>query len=116
MRRAAWRLEVQRKGAEDLALRVKDRRRPARPQAMRQREPAVVLPQRVGGNILDNDRLPPKGRGTARTSARTNPLTVDAAKETVWQAGRRAVMDMHAVCIEQEYRAQHAGRLPLDHA
>ena len=101
-------------GAQHALLFVKDGRGPAGTQPVRQRQFAVIRPQRIGGDVLDEHRLAPEGRGAARTGARADGLPLDGAVERLRQTRRHAHLHPLAVGVEQQHRAKHPRRERLD--
>ena len=79
---------VQREGSRDLAVRVEDRRRPARAQPVRRRELDVVDPERVACDVLDDDRLLRRGRRAARAGGDRDRHAVDRGVVGVGQPRR----------------------------
>ena len=96
-------------GAENSPARVLNRRGPAGVQTVLQRQLAVVRPQRISGDVLDDD-LPLAVGGRATGSVRgTDGQTVDGAVVGFRQAGCRTVPHMDAVVVEQEDRQIASG-------
>ena len=97
---------------DDLALRGENRRRPAGTQRVGQREVAIGGPQRVGGDVLDDD-LPPVVRGRSTGSgARGDDGAVDGIRVSLREARGRTVPE--AVAVEQQDRREGIRRLLLD--
>jgi hypothetical protein len=94
--------EVERERAEHVPVGIQNRRRPARAQAVLERERAVLVPQRVGGDVLDDDGLTPIRRSAAGARLRADRLAVHGTIERFRQAWRRAVADVQSVRIEQQ--------------
>jgi len=69
---------------------------------MRQSSRLVILPKRIGGDILDEYRLLAVGRRTARSGARSDRLPVYRRNKLCRQTRTRAVADVYAVLVEQE--------------
>jgi hypothetical protein len=108
--------EVQRERSEDLLVRIEDRRRPPGPQAVAQRNFAVIDPQRIACDVFDDHRFASIHGGAARPGAFADRFAVDRPTKFDRQAGRGKVVHVRAIGIEQQNRAQHARRLRLDDA
>ena len=92
--RTASRAEVERERAEHPPLLVEDGRRPAGTQPVCQRDVTVIVPERVGRNVLHDHRLAAKGRRAARAGARSDALAVDSTGERRRKARTRSVAHM----------------------
>jgi hypothetical protein len=92
--RAASRAEVESERAEHAPLLVEDGRRPAGTQPVSQRDVTVIVPERVGRNVLHEHRLAAEGRRAARAGARSDALAVDSTGERRRKARSRSVVHM----------------------
>ena len=76
----------------------------------------VVCPKGVGGDILNDDLLSGKSRGTARTDGRTDRQTIDRAVIGIGQIRRRAVKEPLAIGAQKQRRCNAAAaRLFFNH-
>src|SRR5436309_12270694 len=114
--RAAWRVEVEGEGPEHAPLPIKDRCGPTGTQTVLERAVTVIVPQRIGRNVLDDNRLAAEGCRAARTGVGADGLAVKTTSETFREARRGAVAHMDAVAFEQQDRTKHARALRLDYA
>ncbi|MDT4839870.1 hypothetical protein FQZ97_736740 [compost metagenome] len=78
-----------------------DRRGPASPQAMRQRQVAPWLPVGAGRDVFDVDRASGMGRGSPGRHGRPDKCPVHRRVIGLRQAGRRAVQQAHACLVHQ---------------
>ena len=74
---------------------------------MRQREIFEVGPERITGDVLDEDGLASKGRRAARTDVRFDRDSIDRAVVFDRQARPRTVPEMNAVVIQQQHGTDH---------
>ena len=103
-------------GAQHPPADTDDRRRPARPEPGAQGEVAVVGPQGVGLDVLDDHLPAPVRRRTARADRRPDLLAVDGLVVEGGQARCGAVPKVPAGLVEEEDRGeQPTGRDPLHH-
>ena len=95
--------------ADRLSVAAEDRRRPAGQQSMLEGDVAVARPQRIGGDIGDDDAFAAMKGGPAGSLPLADGNSVDRRVVGIRQARRRAVQDMAAIGIEQQDRAQGVG-------
>lgn len=79
-------------------------------------EGAEIPPERIGGDIGDDDLGAAKHGGAARTDAGAGGDAVDRAAILDGQARGGAVAEVHAIAVEHEKGAQHAGAAALGEA
>src|SRR5213593_4489218 len=79
---------------------------PARLQPMRPRQIAIIVPQRVCGDVADNDRLSKVSGSPARTCLRTDGSAVKGIGEAGRKAGSRSTPKPVAIRIQQKNRRQ----------
>ena len=91
-------------GAEDGPVRH-DRERPARPEAMVERVLPILVPERIVGDVDDDDRLAGGHGGAAGTDRRPDGETVRRGQIAGRQVGRRRQPGMDAVRFEPQDRA-----------
>src|SRR5882672_4961181 len=101
-------------GSQSRAVLRRYRRRPASAKAMRQRQLAIVGPQRVARDVGNHYRLLSVCCGAARTDAGSNPRAIDGAAVFGREAGGRCSAEGHTVGIKKKNRTQKASLLLLD--
>ncbi len=106
---------IHRDGAEHDAVMTDDWLRPAGAEAERQRELARPFPQRIGGDVADDDGRLAVGGGAARTDRRADLEVVDGGVVGIGKTRARTMAQMPAVRLQQQHRAQRRRRQPLDH-
>src|SRR6185295_13281788 len=79
---------------------------PARVQPVRQGQIAVIFPQRVCGNVTDNDRLFEIAGSPARTRFRADDSAGKGDNVAGWKAWRCAVPKPVAIRVQQKDRTQ----------
>ena len=99
-------------GGDHGAAGVVDRRRPARPQAVFDREGLEVGPQRIDDDVTDDHLTVVEGRRTARTDAGADGDAVDGRRVGGWQ--RRRGAQAQPSFLDEQYRTQRAGCLALE--
>src|ERR1041384_8552446 len=104
---AAGSAEVQGESAQYVVLRIENRRRPARSQAMSECKLAVVFPQRIGCDVFHDDRFPAVRGRPARAGAGADRLPFNCARVTFRKAGSRSVPHTLSAGIEQKDRTEH---------
>src|SRR5580704_72913 len=102
------------KRSQDAAILRGDRRRPASSQPMRKREMAVVGPQRVGGNIGDDDWQASVSGSATRSDAGADLDAINNLGVFPWQRRAGTVAQGLAVGIQKQNRAQQSIMLLLD--
>ena len=100
--------------AEDALVAPEDRRRPAGPKPGFAREVAVVVPERVGLDVLDDDSAPAKRRGPARSRLGSDGSADDPADVALGQAGRRARSRDPPGRVEEQDRRERGRRVIFD--
>ena len=80
---------------------------------MLEREVTVIVPQRIGRNVLDDNGLAAEGCRAARAGLGADGFAVNGASETFRQARRGAVAHTHTIGVEQQDRAEHTWALRL---
>ena len=101
-------------GAQHLVRRGEDGARPAGAQPVRQGQVLVRRPVRMSRDVLDDDALAQVGGGAAGPLGGPDGCPVDGAAEFGGQAGGGTVADAALLAVEEQDRAAHPGRLPLD--
>ena len=81
---------------------------------MRCGQRAIVVPQRIGHDVGDDDGLPPIGGGPAGTRPGANAGAVDGLGVVGRKARRCAMAQVNAVLVEQENGAEYSRQLRLD--
>ncbi|MFO1425713.1 MAG: hypothetical protein U1F11_01795 [Steroidobacteraceae bacterium] len=109
-RRLARLAVVHRQRAEHLAVVVVDRHGPAGAQAVGHRERAEAVPQRRALDVLDDDHVIAEGRRTAAAHVLGDQHGAEAEAVSGGQVRCGAERQHVAVGIEQQHRAEHAGR------
>src|SRR2546425_10604498 len=89
--RTAWFARKHGETPQHLTFGRKNRRGPARLQPMRQSQIAIPVPQRVRGDVADNDRLPEVGGPPARTRFRADGAAVKGTCVAGRKTGSSAV-------------------------
>src|SRR5258706_16411676 len=89
--RTAWFAREHGEAPQHFAFGRKNRRGPARLQPVRQGQIAILVPQRVCGDVADDDRLSEVGSPPARTRPRSDGSAAKGAGVAGRKAGSRAM-------------------------
>ncbi len=94
-------------GAQQAPVAGQDRRGPAGGHARPVGQVPEVVPERVGGDVGDDDRFPPVGGRAARADALTGGDPVDGPVVEVGQARRGPVAQVQAVGFGEQHGDEH---------
>ena len=78
---------------------------------MREREVTEISPQRIGGDIRDDDLFAPEDGRAAGADVWADDHSINGAIEFIPQARSRAMPEVHAIRVEQQHGADHVRRL-----
>src|SRR5258708_3904869 len=101
-------------GPESCTVLGCDRRGPASAKAVRQRQVAIVGPERVGGDVGDHYRLLRVCRGAERPATGPNGGTIDRSTVFPRETGSRRSAQSDAVRLKKKHRAEKTCMLLLD--
>ena len=104
---------IERERADHPSAARLDRTGPAGLETKRLDQRAVVLPQRIGGDVLDHDRLAAKRRRAARAGHRADGKAVQSRRVARREARRRDGME-DAVLVHRKNGADRLRRKLLD--
>src|SRR5437867_5083951 len=89
--RTAWLAREHGEAPQRFAIGRKNRRGPTRAQPVRQGQIAIIVSQRICGDVADNDRLSEVGSPAARTRGRADGSAAKSSDVAGRKAGSRAM-------------------------